>query len=281
MHPMSRSKENPLELGHQYIELVNRAYPEFEEILAKSPGIHPIDVEDFLDDANPETKEKLRQFGFFQSVEQKIHSEEQVLTAEELKLGMTLFLRQNDEVVGEIIVTKEPYKDESGWKVDYKEIGSSKDAQHMYLSDKGVTQYQNGLWNAWNWLEKPEKITALLRDKAKENLTALQEISNDYFDGGGGSILPLERQSVVTAKARDLVLAWTRGQLVKTGAIDRNHLSFSGIVYKDLEQEIGVRPYEEITSSLDKLSLTNHQKAGLKRRAWNLAKKALKQAKEA
>jgi hypothetical protein len=281
MHPMTRNKENPLEPGCRHIELVNKAHPEFEETLAKSPGIHPFDIEDFMDDVkDPETIVKLRRFGFFQAIEQKVHSEDQILTVEEIKPGMTVFLRQNDEVVGEITIISEPHRDDGEWKVDYEEIGRDEERQYLYLCDNGVAQYQNGLWNAWNWLQKPDNLVAILKDKAGENLEALQEIFDDYFEGGYGSSLPQEKRSVVSNGARNLVLAWTRGRLAENGVIDRNHISSAGDLYRNLEQELGIESYSEIASSLESLSLTGYQKAGLKRRIWNLAEKALKKAKQ-
>ncbi len=121
-------------------------------------------------------------------------------------------------------------------------------------------------------------MVAILKDKAEENLEALQEIFDDYFEGGYGSSLPQEKRSVVSNGARNLVLAWTRGRLAENGVIDRNHISSAGDLYRNLEQELGIESYSEIASSLESLSLTEYQKAGLKRRIWNLAEKALKKA---
>ena len=281
MHPMTRGKENPLEPGYLHIQLVNKDHSDFEEILAKSPGVHPFDVEDFIDSSNnPETIEKLKRFGFFQSVEQKIHSEDQILTVEEVKPGMQLFLRQNDEVMGEITITSEPYKEENDWKVDCEEIGSDRERSYIFFSDNGVTPYQNGYWNAWNWLQKPEKLVAIFRNEARENLSTLQGMLDEYFDGGYGSSLTSEKQSFVAAKARLFVFAWTRGRLVRKGVIDRNHMSTRGEVYKDLEQEFEVESFEEVSSSLNNLSLTNYKKAGLERRAWSLAEKVLEKTEK-
>jgi len=158
MHEMTLEADNPLVPGHIHIQLVSKEYSGFEEILDKSPGIHPFDIEDFLDSArNPEIAEKLKKHGFFQAVEQKIHGDKQILKPEEIKKGMKLLLRHNDEVMGEIVVTSEPYQDEAAWKVDCEGIQDGNECSYIFLSDHGVSQYPNRLWNAWNWLQKSPK----------------------------------------------------------------------------------------------------------------------------
>lgn len=88
----------------------------------------------------------------------KIHAEDQVINIEEIIPGKTFVCWHNEEVDGKVTIKSEPYENEDGWLIaDCEGVMLGREREHIYLSGLGIVANRNGLWNRWNWLQRPSE----------------------------------------------------------------------------------------------------------------------------
>lgn len=149
---MFKEPQNPLQAGYEFFQLVKQAHPDFERIVKKSSGIHPFDIEDTFD--NQLFEDKVRQHGYFHSLEQKVHTPEQILDPNDITPGIVLFALHLGDVVGAVEVESLPYEDENGHLIiDCDGMFDTGRRERLSLESLGVIADHRGYWNTWNWLE--------------------------------------------------------------------------------------------------------------------------------